>query len=236
MIFVILISHTLPGFLNPRGSPSMKCVMGQICVMTSFLKFVPGIGADWVAKFSWPSIDVSKLLTTIALILSPGTIKGLTNDQLEDLDCQIILGNTYHLALRPGADLLDTIGGLHKFMNWPRALLTDSGGFQMVFSCSVYCFVYFLLALTIQTYSLTVMTMTSYFAHLGVLSEVYTHLLTVICFHFSCSWSDSCLGITSSLSRHNRRRSYFSGIFDSSFLHHQSTKWKTVYEIFCVWK
>nr|XP_024369111.1 queuine tRNA-ribosyltransferase catalytic subunit 1-like isoform X2 [Physcomitrium patens] len=61
-----------------------------------------------------------------------GTIKGLTNDQLEDLDCQIILGNTYHLALRPGADLLDTIGGLHKFMNWPRALLTDSGGFQMV--------------------------------------------------------------------------------------------------------
>ncbi|KAG0586949.1 hypothetical protein KC19_2G130200 [Ceratodon purpureus] len=61
-----------------------------------------------------------------------GTIKGLTNDQLEDLDCQIILGNTYHLALRPGADLLDSMGGLHKFMNWPRALLTDSGGFQMV--------------------------------------------------------------------------------------------------------
>ena len=64
--------------------------------------------------------------------LSSGTIKGLANDQLEDLGCQIILGNTYHLALRPGADLLDEMGGLHKFMNWPRGLLTDSGGFQMV--------------------------------------------------------------------------------------------------------
>lgn len=78
-------------------------------------------------------------------IIIPGTIKGLTNDQLEDLECQIILGNTYHLALRPGADLLDTMGGLHKFMNWPRALLTDSGGFQMVGtfymypSCSIVC-------------------------------------------------------------------------------------------------
>ncbi|KAF3772775.1 Queuine tRNA-ribosyltransferase [Nymphaea thermarum] len=61
-----------------------------------------------------------------------GTIKGLTSCQLEDIGCQIILGNTYHLALRPGADLIDEMDGLHKFMNWPRALLTDSGGFQMV--------------------------------------------------------------------------------------------------------
>lgn len=61
-----------------------------------------------------------------------GAIKGLTNYQLEEIGCQIILGNTYHLALRPGAELLDDIGGLHKFMNWKRALLTDSGGFQMV--------------------------------------------------------------------------------------------------------
>ncbi|KAH9756449.1 Queuine tRNA-ribosyltransferase catalytic subunit 1 [Citrus sinensis] len=63
-----------------------------------------------------------------------GTIKGLTTDQLEEIGCQIILGNTYHLALRPTSELIDELGGLHKFMNWPRALLTDSGGFQMV-SC-----------------------------------------------------------------------------------------------------
>ncbi|KAL0480622.1 tRNA-guanine transglycosylase [Acrasis kona] len=61
-----------------------------------------------------------------------GTIKGLTSQQLEDIGCQIILGNTYHLAQRPGPDLLDHVGGLHKFMNWNRNILTDSGGFQMV--------------------------------------------------------------------------------------------------------
>lgn len=62
-----------------------------------------------------------------------GTIKGLATNQLEEIGCQIILGNTYHLALRPTSELIDELGGLHKFMNWPRALLTDSGGFQMVF-------------------------------------------------------------------------------------------------------
>ncbi|XP_042516280.1 queuine tRNA-ribosyltransferase catalytic subunit 1-like isoform X4 [Macadamia integrifolia] len=61
-----------------------------------------------------------------------GTIKGLTTSQLEEIGCQLILGNTYHLALRPSSELIDELGGLHKFMNWQRALLTDSGGFQMV--------------------------------------------------------------------------------------------------------
>ncbi|KAJ1675797.1 Queuine tRNA-ribosyltransferase catalytic subunit 1 [Spiromyces aspiralis] len=61
-----------------------------------------------------------------------GTMKGLTTKQLEDLDCHVILGNTYHLGNRPGPELLEKVGGLHEFMNWPRGLLTDSGGFQMV--------------------------------------------------------------------------------------------------------
>ncbi|XP_026737791.1 queuine tRNA-ribosyltransferase catalytic subunit [Trichoplusia ni] len=61
-----------------------------------------------------------------------GTMKGLLPDQLESLDCEIILGNTYHLGNRPGTDVLTKAGGLHKFMGWNRALLTDSGGFQMV--------------------------------------------------------------------------------------------------------
>lgn len=59
-------------------------------------------------------------------------MKGLLPDQLETLDCEIILGNTYHLGNRPGTDVLTKAGGLHKFMGWNRALLTDSGGFQMV--------------------------------------------------------------------------------------------------------
>jgi queuine tRNA-ribosyltransferase len=65
-----------------------------------------------------------------------GTVKGLTPAQLEhDLDAKIILSNTYHLYLRPGHELIRDFGGLHEYIRWPRAILTDSGGFQ-VFSLS----------------------------------------------------------------------------------------------------
>lgn len=65
-----------------------------------------------------------------------GTVKGLTQRDLwEDLRAPVILGNTYHLFLRPGHELIRQLGGLHRFMSWPGAILTDSGGFQ-VFSLS----------------------------------------------------------------------------------------------------
>src|ERR1700735_3518551 len=64
-----------------------------------------------------------------------GTVKAVPQDTLESLGAEIILGNTYHLYLRPGHEAIRHMGGLHKFMSWPRALLTDSGGFQ-VFSLS----------------------------------------------------------------------------------------------------
>jgi queuine tRNA-ribosyltransferase len=62
-----------------------------------------------------------------------GTVKGTRFEALEaaELDARIILGNTYHLWLRPGAETIRACGGLHKFIGWPRALLTDSGGFQV---------------------------------------------------------------------------------------------------------
>src|SRR6476660_2985080 len=61
-----------------------------------------------------------------------GTVKGVRFEALEDeLDARIILGNTYHLWLRPGIDVIRACGGLHRFNSWPRALLTDSGGFQV---------------------------------------------------------------------------------------------------------
>jgi queuine tRNA-ribosyltransferase len=63
------------------------------------------------------------------------TVKGMTPAQIEEVGAQIILGNTYHLNIRPGADLVKEMGGLHKFMNWKGPILTDSGGFQ-VFSLS----------------------------------------------------------------------------------------------------
>jgi queuine tRNA-ribosyltransferase len=63
------------------------------------------------------------------------TVKGLTQEALEELGASIILANTYHLYLRPGHELIRKLGGLHQFMSWPRAILTDSGGYQ-VFSLS----------------------------------------------------------------------------------------------------
>src|SRR6185369_11868796 len=63
------------------------------------------------------------------------TVKGVPQDLLEELGVQILLGNTYHLYLRPGVEQIRNFGGLHGFMSWERSILTDSGGFQ-VFSLS----------------------------------------------------------------------------------------------------
>src|SRR5438445_4611929 len=62
-----------------------------------------------------------------------GTVKGIRFEELEspDLDARIILSNTYHLWLRPGIEVIKACGGLHKFIGWDRALLSDSGGFQV---------------------------------------------------------------------------------------------------------
>ncbi|MBI4851907.1 MAG: tRNA guanosine(34) transglycosylase Tgt [Acidobacteria bacterium] len=86
---------------------------------------------------------LGKLETAHGIIETPifmpvgtaGTVKALTQNMLEELEAQIILGNTYHLYLRPGHKLIGSLGGLHKFISWPRPILTDSGGFQ-VFSLS----------------------------------------------------------------------------------------------------
>jgi queuine tRNA-ribosyltransferase len=64
-----------------------------------------------------------------------GTVKAMTPEELAGLGAELILANTFHLYLRPGADVICDLGGLHKFMHWQKALLTDSGGFQ-IFSLS----------------------------------------------------------------------------------------------------
>ncbi|MFC1511363.1 tRNA guanosine(34) transglycosylase Tgt [Candidatus Margulisiibacteriota bacterium] len=82
---------------------------------------------------------VGKLHTPHGVIDTPafmpvgtqGTVKTMSPRNLEEIDAQIILGNTYHLLLRPGPDLIKQAGGLHKFMNWKKPILTDSGGFQV---------------------------------------------------------------------------------------------------------
>jgi queuine tRNA-ribosyltransferase len=60
-----------------------------------------------------------------------GTVKGLTIDLVRDTGAEMLLGNTYHLALRPGAEVVQQLGGIHQFMGWDGPVLTDSGGFQV---------------------------------------------------------------------------------------------------------
>ena len=81
--------------------------------------------------------DHGEILTPIFMPVGTlGSVKGIhTREIRDDIKAQIILGNTYHLYLRPGTDILEKVGGLHKFNGWERPILTDSGGFQ-VFSLS----------------------------------------------------------------------------------------------------
>src|ERR1700741_4405952 len=82
---------------------------------------------------------LGRLITPHAVVETPvfmpvgtvGTVKGIPQDLLEELGVNILLGNTYHLYLRPGVETVRQMGGLHGFMAWDRAILTDSGGFQV---------------------------------------------------------------------------------------------------------
>ncbi len=77
--------------------------------------------------------DHSEIQTPVFMpVGTAGTVKGIHQTELsEDINAPIILGNTYHLYLRPGLDIIKEAGGLHKFMNWNRSILTDSGGYQV---------------------------------------------------------------------------------------------------------
>jgi queuine tRNA-ribosyltransferase len=96
-----------------------------------------------LAKIDATGARCARLTTPHGVIDTPvfmpvgtqATVKSLTQEALEELGAAIILANTYHLYLRPGHELIRKLGGLHRFMSWPRAILTDSGGYQ-VFSLS----------------------------------------------------------------------------------------------------
>lgn len=109
-------------------------------------KFFDGFHYIWTMKFRELHTDsatrarTGEIETDHGIIKTPifmpvgtvGSVKGVYHRDLkEDIGAQIILGNTYHLYLRPGLDILKAAGGLHKFENWDRPILTDSGGFQI---------------------------------------------------------------------------------------------------------
>lgn len=90
-------------------------------------------GRARAGRFRTPHGDL--LTPVFAPVGTAATVKALTPAQLHELGAQLVLSNTYHLYLRPGDDLVRDLGGLHRFMQWPGPILTDSGGFQ-VFSLS----------------------------------------------------------------------------------------------------
>src|SRR5579872_4251251 len=104
---------------------------------------IPPVSIEFEIEARSGSSRLGRLLTSHGEVETPvfmpvgtlATVKGVPQDVLEDLGVQILLGNTYHLYLRPGVEQVRKLGGLHRFMSWDRAILTDSGGFQ-VFSLS----------------------------------------------------------------------------------------------------
>jgi len=90
-------------------------------------------------KDSKTSARVGRLSTGRNIVSTPvfmpvgtkGTVKAVTSEQLYEMGCSIILGNLYHLYLQPGIEVIEEAGGLHKFINWKKSILTDSGGFQV---------------------------------------------------------------------------------------------------------
>ena len=102
---------------------------------------VPGeaFGYEIVAEDSLTGARAGLLRTPHGVVETPvfmpvgtqGTVKSLSQQELLDLGAGVVLGNAYHLYLRPGHELVERLGGLHGFMGWPRPILTDSGGFQV---------------------------------------------------------------------------------------------------------
>jgi queuine tRNA-ribosyltransferase len=94
---------------------------------------------DFTLEANDGSARAGRLTTAHGVIETPvfmpvgtrATVKAVDPRELEQLGAEVILGNTYHLHFRPGAELIEALGGLHRFMGWDRALLTDSGGFQV---------------------------------------------------------------------------------------------------------
>ena len=94
-----------------------------------FFNIISSEGNARAGVFNTPH---GQLLTPVfAPVGTQAAVKAVTPKQLEEIGASLVLSNTYHLYLRPGAEQINTFGGLHQFMNWPRPMLTDSGGFQV---------------------------------------------------------------------------------------------------------
>lgn len=111
------------------GSPGKLRALRQTRVSPVQFKLLATDGAARAGVLSLPRGDIE---TPVFMPVGTyGTVKAMTPEELVELGAQIVLGNTYHLMLRPGPEIIADHGGLHSFMHWERPILTDSGGFQV---------------------------------------------------------------------------------------------------------
>src|SRR5689334_7716575 len=106
---------------------------GTICQVSLSFRTEAQAGPGRLCRITTPHGEIET--PAFMPVGTVASVKAVSQDILEELGAQIILGNTYHLYLRPGHELIRNMGGLHRFMSWNRSILTDSGGFQ-VFSLS----------------------------------------------------------------------------------------------------
>ncbi|KAI9164531.1 hypothetical protein H9P43_008390 [Blastocladiella emersonii ATCC 22665] len=114
------MNHAPESFPTMSGSPALKHTIVAKCPVSKAR----------VSRMQLPHFTAD--LPTFMPVGTKGTLKGMTADQLEALNIHVLLNNTYHLALKPGKDMLDAMGGAKQMMGWKRGMLTDSGGFQAV--------------------------------------------------------------------------------------------------------
>ena len=128
----------------PLQHPNHQATQNYLTLVGQFLTFGRlmnmGLNFEITATDKESKARTGKFLTAHGVVETPifmpvgtlGTVKGVHQHEIaDDIEAQIILGNTYHLYLRPGMDTLEKAGGLHKFMNWKLPILTDSGGYQV---------------------------------------------------------------------------------------------------------
>src|ERR1700720_2244023 len=118
-----------PAFCSARKADPVKLILSPMPDPFSF-RLIATDGAARRGEITTPHGPVAT--PAFMPVGTQATVKGLAPEAVRASGTDIVLGNTYHLMLRPGAERIAALGGLHRFMNWPHAILTDSGGFQVM--------------------------------------------------------------------------------------------------------
>src|SRR5580658_4004320 len=119
---------------SPPATGSIRMATHRCCGAMTADRFGFRLDAnDGAARAGTLSTAHGRVETPVFMpVGTAGTVKAMTADAVRATGARLVLGNTYHLMLRPGAERIARLGGLHRFMNWPGPILTDSGGFQVM--------------------------------------------------------------------------------------------------------